>query len=687
MTHAGSESVESPKTSGMRILVLEDKAEWSEVVARVIRRKDPDAQVVQAFTLAQARQEIDRESFGLALVDLNVPDSHGLETLAAVRAAGPNMAIVVMTGEADERLGYQALRSGAQDYLVKGNLDTNNLIRTCRYATERFAAEMELVAAHQLLVRTLDGLPSCVAIMSIDGTIQAVNKAWTEFRDSGNPLICGCGVGTNYLELCDRHQDVTDGLQVIAQEILLGFTEDNPLRRMDYCVHTEEGSLWFELVMNHSTSGQGTSIVVSHLDISARKSLETRLRVSEELFSIISQNVLDLMAIIDATGRRLYTSPSYLRVLGHSEADMASHSAVDLLHPDDQARINASLQQLFLSGRTTSLEYRLRHKDGSWRYFDSNGALITNVASQVPQALIVARDVTERKQAESERLEMEIQLRQAQKLESIGQLAAGIAHEINTPTQFIGDNVVFLKTSIQEMFAGIRSLESQLRVALGQTSDSVGLKALENTMASLDLDYLEGEVPKAIEQSLDGVSRVTGIVSAMKEFSHPSSNQKEATDLNRAIESTITVSRNEWKYVAEMELDLDPALPLVPCYPGEFNQVILNLVVNAAHAIEGAIGGRDTGKLGRIRVATRLDLPWVRVTLTDSGEGIPEAIQSRIFDPFFTTKPVGKGTGQGLAIARSVIVDKHHGTIEVDSTPGVGTTFILHLPLSEVPHV
>jgi signal transduction histidine kinase len=167
----------------------------------------------------------------------------------------------------------------------------------------------------------------------------------------------------------------------------------------------------------------------------------------------------------------------------------------------------------------------------------------------------------------------------------------------------------------------------------------------------------------------------------MKEFSHPGENQKQLTDINHCIESTIVVARNEWKYVAELVTDLDPDLPMILCLPGDFNQVILNMIVNASHAIADTQAGAEGGK-GTITISSRRCDPWVEIRVADTGAGIPEAIRSRIFDPFFTTKKVGQGTGQGLAIAYSVVVDKHGGTLDFESQVGRGTSFIIRLPLS-----
>ena len=286
-----------------------------------------------------------------------------------------------------------------------------------------------------------------------------------------------------------------------------------------------------------------------------------------------------------------------------------------------------------------------------------------------------------------QRLELELahgQLLHAQKMESIGQLAAGIAHEINTPTQFIGDNIRFLETGFGDLMKMLDVYAEALSPDHGGRPWNDRIAEIGKAMADCDVAFLKEEVPKAIQQTLNGVERVATIVRSMKEFSHPGAKEKGATDLNRAIQSTITVAGNEWKYVAEMETELDPALPPVPCVAGDINQVVLNLIINAAHAITDVVGDSGSEK-GIITVATRQDGDHAEIRIRDTGTGIPEHLQSRIFDPFFTTKEVGKGTGQGLAIAHDVIVRKHRGTLSCESEVGRGTTFIVRLPMEPTP--
>jgi PAS domain S-box-containing protein len=287
--------------------------------------------------------------------------------------------------------------------------------------------------------------------------------------------------------------------------------------------------------------------------------------------------------------------------------------------------------------------------------------------------LLIINDITERKC-------LETQLLQAQKLEAIGQLAAGIAHEINTPMQYVGDNTRFLKESFEDLITLLNKSAQFLPSKNDGNLNPTLLGEMENAFLSADVEFLSKEIPIAIAQTLEGISRVSEIVRAMKEFSHPNDQEKSETNINEAILNTITVARNEWKYVADLETMLDPNLPPVPCLRGEFNQVILNLLINAAHAIEDVVGNGSEQK-GKITVVTRQDGNWAEITIRDTGTGIAREIQSKIFDPFFTTKEVGRGSGQGLAIAHGVIIKKHGGTLTFETEAGKGTTFMIRLPL------
>lgn len=300
---------------------------------------------------------------------------------------------------------------------------------------------------------------------------------------------------------------------------------------------------------------------------------------------------------------------------------------------------------------------------------------------------VVARKTLE---LENERHELEktlkelrvtqAQLLQAQKMESIGQLAAGIAHEINTPTQYVSDNVGFVKSAAVSLLNLVDAALALSAAAREPMADAPALADFDALLKRTKVDFLRRQIPGALDESLEGLAHIARIVSAMKEFSHPSQNVKELADVRDIINTTVTVARNEWKYVADLETHFEDDLPALPCLRDMVGQAILNLVVNAAHAIADTIE-QGVKEKGRITLSAKRNGDSIEIRIDDDGRGIPAGIRDRIFDPFFTTKPVGKGTGQGLAIVYSTIVDKHDGLIRCESEEGVGTSFILSLPL------
>jgi PAS domain S-box-containing protein len=285
---------------------------------------------------------------------------------------------------------------------------------------------------------------------------------------------------------------------------------------------------------------------------------------------------------------------------------------------------------------------------------------------------LFARDISVEKRLEAE-------LRQAQKLESVGRLASGIAHEINTPMQFVGDSLYFIRESITELLSALERLGA-LREVVADNPQALAL--LDEVEQVADLAYLAENAPRAIDRAVDGLARVSTLVLGMKEFAHPGVKEKAPADLNRALQTTLTIARNEYKLVAEIDTAFGE-LPLVTCGIGEINQVFLNIIVNAAHAVSDTV--RNTNSMGRIGIKTWQDNGSAFVAISDTGGGIPEAIRHRIFDPFFTTKEVGRGTGQGLAIAHSVVVDKHGGELTFATQLGHGTTFTIRLPFKPPP--
>lgn len=406
----------------------------------------------------------------------------------------------------------------------------------------------------------------------------------------------------------------------------------------------------------------------------------TNQKTTDELrlFSQALNNANDGVVLTTTSGAITYANTAFEQLAACPLTEIQKYSMKTFIAEDElikKAITNA------LGGEPSSAETMLEGLDKSTCPILLRCSAVINDHQKPTGLLFMASDLTEQQKGRDAQERLEVELFHAQKLESVGQLAAGIAHEINTPIQFVGDNIRFMQDAMQELFALQTEQRALLESARTASFAPDLIARIDDAALEADLDYLNEEIPKAIEQSLEGVGRVSSIVKAMKEFAHPGSSEMAPSDLNDAIRTTTIVARNKWKYDAEMVLDFDEDLPPIPCLIDEFNQVILNLIVNAADAIHDH---RDeTGPIGRITISTKQTSSFAEVRVQDTGGGIPQNIQKKIFDPFFTTKEVGRGSGQGLAIAHGVIITKHHGEFGFETEEGTGTTFIIRLPLTQ----
>lgn len=411
-------------------------------------------------------------------------------------------------------------------------------------------------------------------------------------------------------------------------------------------------------------------------EIIIRMQREEALEESEKKIRTILENIEDGYFETDLEGNLIFFNDSYRRLLGYPRDELVGMNNRHYLDQENTKKTYKAFNQVFTTAKPLKgFEYVIIGKGGTKKNVETSVSLIKDSTKKALGFRGIMRDISERKS-------LELQLRQAQKLESVGQLAAGIAHEINTPTQFVGDNIKFLETATQDLFDLQKKQDRLLEAVQAGNVDAETIEAVKEALVRTDVAFLEEEIPKAIEQSLEGVARISKIVGAMKEFSHPGVVDMSNADINKAVETTITVARNEWKYVADMKTDLDPSAPLVTCMISEINQVLLNLIINAAHAIKDVVGIEGNDK-GVITIRTSQQDGRVEVRVSDTGTGIPKGIHDRIFEPFFTTKEVGKGSGQGLAMAHHVIVQKHHGELTFKTEEGKGTTFIVRLPLTD----
>ncbi|MET0388923.1 MAG: ATP-binding protein [Polyangiales bacterium] len=386
-----------------------------------------------------------------------------------------------------------------------------------------------------------------------------------------------------------------------------------------------------------------------------------KLRTANDYVLQLYQVMPDALLMVSEQGTIVDVNQAGLELLGYTDAELRGQPVSVLCERAARSLRDAA------AGPVPRHEEAWATKAGEKLPVLVSTARLNAEDGQLLSVLLVGVDLRNYKR-------LELELRHAQKLEAIGQLAAGVAHEINTPMQFIGDNVAFLQDGFNDLM-GLVQLYERLRNA-GETP--AGLEELAALRERADLDYLESRGPRAFETTLQGVTRVSAIVAALKTFAHPQ-HDKSMVDLNKAVEDTLTVAKGEYKYVAEVSTELGD-IPLVLCHGSDINQVLLNLVVNAAHAVsDGQTEGEPAR--GRIVVKTVQDGSDVVLSVSDSGCGIPEDIRHRIFDPFFTTKEVGRGTGQGLTISYNLIVEKHGGSLSFESEVGRGTTFFVRLPI------
>jgi len=508
-------------------------------------------------------------------------------------------------------------------------------------------------------------VPSAILIADREGRVTWVNPATTRLTGYAEGELLGTRLGASSPE--------TPSLADLARrEVWEGHVVS---RRKDGSCIVEEQTI----APVRGGDGALEHFVAVRRDVSRQRQAEDALSAAHDELRVVLDSITSILVVLDEEGRvRRWNLPAE-NTLGPAAAQAVGRRLEELTLPFDPSPLLAAVSACLAGQRDERLEdVQYSRGEGGTGFLGFTMSPLRDPGGASRGCLVLGRDITEKRL-------METQLARAQKLESLGQLAAGIAHEINTPTQFVSDNASFLRSSLQELAPLLEQVE-RLRSAgaAAQVADAL-VDELIAAAERVDVGYILSELPKAIDDSLGGLERIAGIVRAMKEFSHPGSGQKEMADVNRCIRSTATVARNEWKYVAELVLELDPHLPAIPCYPQDLNQVLLNLIVNSAHAIDEQRKRSATDALGTITVGTRVVGDELEIRLSDTGCGIPPGLHTRVFDPFFTTKEVGKGTGQGLAITHQVVVQKHGGRITLESEIGRGTTFRVYLPLGEDP--
>lgn len=673
----------------VRALVVDDDAICRLLIAEAL--KTCAIEVEEAASLSDAvhrwvHARSTGQAFGVIFLDVHLPDGDGLDILKDIRQAetelglGRKQRCKVLMVSADEHDSSieRAYRSMCDGYLIKpiersiiiGHLHRLEVLGDGAIVEADW--RQAVITADDPKIKVDDGIlasvPRCseiaTAVVSVGLRITWCNDAWSLLTRQPSVEINGklLAAHTEELGAGNLHtnlQALMDPKHPLGGTLMMTWRQKGDVRWIRSTIHplwSDDGVLLGHLMHLHDETRTRSD----------RDALLTAHHETETLLSSMSA----LLIGISASGEVIRWNRSAEKLMGVLSTDAVGQPIADLELPWD-----GEVVQDLLDGKSKD-DNRIREVA-----ITVNGEHCTVQLTAHRMAigggdyieggwLILGTDVTRHK-------ELLIQLGHAQKMESIGQLAAGIAHEINTPIQFVGDNMRFLEESFQDLTKVLDVILGLLDKEDGPGGNE-GRERLVKALEDADIDFLKDEVPSAITQSIEGIGRVARIVKAMKDFSHPGEDSMKPCDLNRCVESTVTIARNEYKYVADLDLQLSKDLPMVVCDPAAVNQVVLNLVVNAAHAIGDAI---DEGGRGAITVQTRQEGDYAVITVTDTGTGMSDEVRKKIFDPFFTTKDPGKGTGQGLSIAHDIVVNKHCGQIEVQSEIGSGTTFVITLPI------
>ncbi|MEL7296154.1 MAG: ATP-binding protein [Pseudomonadota bacterium] len=604
---------------------------------------------------------------GVDIVLLFLPSGDSAEPEAIARFAediAPAPLLVVAEGiAAREPL---LMGTGIEDCFDPNSMPDHAIVRATQRCIERAAQRVHVSTAERRYQALFNHMP--VAAFTVDpaGAIVSANRAFLGLVSAAS------------IDDIDDHR--MNGLLKGLAAMQTGDANTMPVYRGQHILDSCDGVQKHVLVTaRRSETGDAVPIVdVFVVDVTEREQQARRVVKAENRLRNLYDNVpimmfeVDLDLMIDHPNRAMLNNLEHL----YLEAGDVSLRAL-VTDVEDQGQLDDIAVHLRNGEAVVDMSLSIGEAESAME------CLLTlmparDVQGQITRFHGMLVDVTAQNSARRERDALHEQLQLTQKLESIGQLAAGIAHEINTPAQYVSDNLSFLMESFDDVWQVITTLESALTAMTEQAALKAKAAEIRAAMEAADMEYLGEEIPTALSQGHDGIAKIREIVLALKDFSHPGGGTMEPADINRMVESTLTVARNEWKYVAEVALELDEQLPAVTCFPSALSQVVLNIVVNAAHAIADA-RVNDT-EPGNIAIKThRLDDQRVSISIRDNGPGMPEAVRKKIFDPFFTTKEVGRGTGQGLAISRKVVVEQHSGKLLVDTEVGVGTEFRIEL--------
>lgn len=687
----------------LKILHVEDNRVDAMLVSAILNKIDEChyfTRNITSFTELQQCKSV--KDYDVILLDLTLPECQGMETLQRVHALFSDIAIVIISSNPSDGLASQAISYGAQDYLVKGHIVPDVLMRTIRFAIKRKQLETELQESKNRFLLAVDGANDGVwdwpDVNSDQFYWSPRLKELLGYKD--HQLFANADTLATLIHPLDYYHYKDTLLNHLKNDISF----DLELRLK----HKSRDYRWYHVKGKAIRNDEGYAIRLtgSLSDIHNRKLDEYTIK---ELYAVTIDKNYSLAdkskKILEHATDYLNMSSGIINQLSNTNTDIIYSFSNDVTAQIDELAVLDThiTNTLINAGEVVCFPDADNHSAvshsallekhqiyafigvpiyvngkvyGALNFYDKNRSVLTFSEREKTFMKLASQWVA----SEIERdifLKTQKRLEEARRLESVGQLAAGVAHEINTPTQFVGDNLRFVQQSIEQLNT-ILSYIKRLSLSENVSHDEL-VAEVEQLKHKLDIDFVLSEMPLALSQSLDGIQRIKNIVKAMKNSVHPDNVDMQLADINQEIQSACVLSRSEWKIVCNLEMNLDENLPKVYCLPFALNQVVLNMLINASHAVADEVKSGRYEK-GLIKISTKATAEYAEIHIIDNGSGIPKAAQSKIFDPFFTTKEVGVGTGQGMSLAYNVINDKHKGVITFESEEGVGTHFTIKIP-------
>lgn len=652
------------------ILIVDDDTYTLEMIMSILERKGYNTKGVRSGK--KALEIAKNKNPDLLLLDINLPDIDGYKVCEEIKSTEETkeIPVVFITGNSGRQSIQKSFEAGGSDYVgkpfvieevlarigmaidnaraqkvmeqVNKELEQRVALQTRRlnllFSITKLATEsLNLDQILQKVVLVLDKYMSHLGMVS---EIQYRDKAFCNKTYQENRAIMECELKV------DHH---------VGRIVL--YTRDESEKRAQ-AVKQESRNL-LEAVANEVNK------------IIKQKESEEKVKTQWKYYRALKDNSPEGIVTLDQDRKVVDINQAFKKIFGYSLDSIKGKHLDNFILPKRLKEEGQAITEKIKQGQNIFQNSVRKTREDKEIHCSIIGAPI-NIDSQHVDYFLIYRDITREKK-------LEVQLMQTNKMEAIGQLAAGIAHEINTPTQYVNSNIEFFTEIFPDVLALIKEYEKFYPFIKESYNDQKEIEELKKITDNVDIAFLKNEVKEALQDSLDGLNKISNIVDAMRTFSHPGTKDKQEINVNKLIQKTITVTRNEWKYDAELKTNLEDNLEPIPIHQDQISQVMLNLIVNATHAIQSAYEGQKNEK-GLIEITSCSKEEYVELRISDDGTGIPQNIRDKIFNPFFTTKDVGEGTGQGLSMAYNVIVENHRGNIYFDTEPGKGTTFIIELP-------